>query len=363
MRIAAFVYSILLATTLRAQSVTTHYETTRVAEGIVAFIAPEPRSGVVNGNTTVIVGDGGVVVVDPGQFPTLARRQIAEIRRITDQPVRFVVNTHWHWDHNLANAEYRAAFPGVTVVSTNFTREFIRDFTPGFLEFAKNGDAVIARLRANLEGGKKADGSPMSELERQALAHTIEDFEAGLPELRKASFDLPDLTFTDKLELHLGSRLVEVRAVGRANTAGDAIVWVPDARVVVTGDLVVHPTPYATSAYPAAWAEAMQSLLGLGADSIVPGHGPVQRNHLYVERVLKTLRSIADQARRAVAEGLTLEQTRERIDLEPFRQEFAGEDPVRRRAFDDYFAASVVASAWREAKGEPIDEAPMPRKQ
>lgn len=82
----------------------------------------------------------------------------------------------------------------------------------------------------------------------------------------------------------------------------------------------------------------------------------------FVALVKKTLQSVVDQARRAAADGLTLEETQKRIDMTGLRNEFAGDDPFRRKAFDDYFAPSVVASAWKEAKGVPIDEAPFPAK-
>lgn len=338
------VAAIFLCFPLAAADVTSEYETVKVGDGIFAFIAPEPQSGVVNGNTTVIVGDDGVVVVDTGQFPTLAQRQIAEIRKLTDRPVRAIINTHWHWDHNLANATYRAAFPDAPIISTAFTRDFIAAFTPGFLQ-RMTADGVLERIR-------KTPGID---------AHLLQDFERGLPELKKARVLAPNVTFDRELTIHLGNREVHVRFPGRANTAGDAIVWVPDARVLVAGDLVVWPTPYATSAYPAEWTMAMDLLLALDAVAIVPGHGPVQRDENYMEQITRTLRSLADQAGAAVREGLTLEDARKRIDLEPFRREFAGDDPRRRKAFDEYFAASVVTNAYQQAKGEATDESPFPR--
>ena len=98
------------------------YETVTVGKGILAFIAPEGRTGTVQGNSVVVIGDDGVLVVDTGQFPVLARRMIADIRKVTDKPVRVVVNTHWHGDHLLGNAEYRRAFPGVAIVNHAETR-------------------------------------------------------------------------------------------------------------------------------------------------------------------------------------------------------------------------------------------------
>ena len=353
-----------LAATAAAQEdrrdVTRNYETVKVAEGIYAFVAPEPRSGVVNGNSTVIIGDDGVIVVDTGQFPTLARRQIAEIRKLTDKPVRAVINTHWHWDHNLGNAAYREAFPSAAIISTEFTRDFIAKFTPGFLErMANNGDAIVARLKAMAESGKRQDGTALTADQKEELGHLVRDFGYGVPELRKVVLLPPDQTFDKMLTIHLGKRAVEVRWPGRANTAGDAVVWVPDAKVLVAGDLVVHPTPYATSAYPAEWVAALNSLMSLAPAAIVPGHGPVQRDTQYMALIARALQSVVHQVAVAVRDGLALEEAKQKVSLAAIRKDFAGSDAARGRAFDEYFAANVVTNAYKQAKGESTSESPF----
>src|SRR5262249_55078968 len=96
--------------------------TVKVADGVYAFLPPEPRSPLVTGNTVLVVGDDGALVVDTGHFPSLARRAIDEIRRITPQPVRYVVNTHWHPDHLFGNGPYRDAYPGVVLLAHEETR-------------------------------------------------------------------------------------------------------------------------------------------------------------------------------------------------------------------------------------------------
>jgi cyclase len=365
MRKTAMVLALLCAARAaageEAGDVTRDYELVKVADGIHAFIAPEPLTGVVNGNSTVIIGDNGVVIVDTGQFPTLAARQIAEIRKLTDKPVRAIINTHWHWDHNLGNAAYRDAFPAASIISTPFTREFIATYTPEFLQrMTGQGDKLIEQLSAQLKSGKRRDGTDLDAAQRANLGHLLRDLEHGIPELKKVKLDPPDLTFDREMTIRLGKREVRVFHPGHANTAGDAIVWVPDAKVLVTGDLVVQPTPYATNAYPAEWIVAMEKIRSFDAAAIVPGHGPVQRDWKYVDSVTEMLRFVVAQAAAAVRDGLTIDEAKARIDLEPYRRRFAGDDAIRRKAFDEYFASSIVASAYRQAKGEVVDEAPFP---
>ena len=115
------------------EDVTKVYHTEKLAEGVYAFIAPEPRTQVVSGNSVAVIGDDGVLVVDTGNVPSLARRMIGEIRKLTDKPVRFIVNTHWHPDHLMGNAVYREEFPGVAILSTGFTRRAIAEEVPRYI--------------------------------------------------------------------------------------------------------------------------------------------------------------------------------------------------------------------------------------
>ena len=347
--------AVLLLATLpaAASDVVTKFETVKVAEGIYAFIAPEPRSGIVNGNVVAVIGDDGVLVVDTGQMPNLAKKMIAEIRAKTDQPVRYVVNTHWHWDHNLANHVFRDAWPDAAIVSTAFTRKGLVDWTPPFQDFLRNsGPAMIERM-------KKARAETTSDDRKAALTDEIEEFEAALPEVRQTVFVAPNQTFEKEMTVYLGKREVRIIHPGRANTAGDAVVYVPDAKVLITGDIVVYPTPYATHAYFTDWIEVMKSLFAMDTVAIVPGHGPVQRGKRYMHQVTALLDSLVMQVQLAVDQGLTLEETKKKVDLSELRAQFTGGDRRRERAFDEYFLTPALTDAWKQAKGEPTSEAPF----
>lgn len=349
----AFALLLLAAVPAFATEVTKKFETVKVAEGIYAFIAPEPRSGVVNGNVVAVIGDDGVLVVDTGQFPELAKKMVAEIRAKTNQPVRYVVNTHWHWDHNLANHVFRDAYPNAAIVSTAFTRKGLVDWTPPFQEFLRtSGPKMVERMKAARDNAKSDDV-------KEALTAEIEDFEAGMPEVGKATFVAPNQTFEKEMTVYLGKREVRIFHPGRANTAGDVVVYVPDAKVLITGDIVVYPTPYATHAYFREWVDVMKMLSAMDTVAIVPGHGPVQRDKRYMQQVTALLESLVTQVQQAVARGLTLEETKKKVDLSSFRTQFTGGIRKRERAFDDYFLSAAVTDAWKQAKGEPTSEAPF----
>jgi glyoxylase-like metal-dependent hydrolase (beta-lactamase superfamily II) len=333
------------------------FSTVEVAPGVLAFVAPENNTGIPSGNVVAVIGDDGVLVIDSGRFPTLARRMIAEIRKRTEKPVRFLVHTHWHLDHVVGDEEFQKAFPGAVFVATEFTRRKMLEKQPGYLEGVGKRDAEIAdRIEAAVKRGTFRDGTVIGEREKRFMAAQARDVRLEGEELEGAKIIAAGLTFEKELTVRLGEREVRIAFLGSGNTAGDTIVHVPDAKVVVTGDLLVFPTPYGYGCHPSAWIETLDRLMAIEASAIVPGHGPVQKDWDYAKKVRSLLVALRAEVSKAVAEGATLEETRERVTLESFRKGFAGEDWERGQAFTDFFVASAVERAYQEAKGEVAEE-------
>lgn len=335
-----------------ATSEVTHtYETVKVADGVYAFIAPETNGAIVNGNSTLIVGDSVAMVVDAGHFPALTRRMIDDIRKLTTRPVRFLVNTHWHPDHWVGNAEFSSSFPNLTILSTEYTRRQIEQQGPAFLKSYRDSSGLVEPYNALLRSGKWLDGSPLSADESRLIIGTIAAAVAAVPGWRTARVQLPTLTFElGTVRVQLGGREVCVIFAGRGNTAGDAIVHVPGAGVVITGDLVVAPTPYAYGSFIGEWVSTLEKLRGLGASVLVPGHGPIQRNADYLDLLADLLASVRTQVAEAVRRGLTLDETRKAVNLDRFESRFAGDNLDRRRAFQIGFVAPAVQRAYEETK-------------
>src|SRR5271169_4032975 len=100
----------------------TTYDTVKLADGIYAFISPEATGAFVSGNSVLIAGADGALVVDSGHVPSLTRRMIADITRLTDKSVRFLVNAHWHPDHVSGNSLYRQQWASIAIVGTPGTQ-------------------------------------------------------------------------------------------------------------------------------------------------------------------------------------------------------------------------------------------------
>ena len=331
------------------------HETVKVADGVYAFISAESNNAIVSGNSVAVVGDDGVLVVDSGNFPSETRKIIAEIRQLTSLPVRYLVHTHWHRDHTDGDSEYRTAFPNVVIIATPYTRKMITDRAMKNLdEEIKMGPDYANYLRKLAEDGKDGSGKALSTEEKIYHHDFAESIDAAVREFKQVKLLLPDETFDQNLNVHLGKREVQLKFLGRGNTGGDAVIYVPDVKVVMTGDLVVYPTPYVFDSYFSDWIETLSKLKAIGATTMVPGHGPVEHNNDYIDLVSNHLKSFTSQVQQAVEQNLSLDDTRKKVDVASFEKQFAGDNRNRRRSFEAYFLGMAVERAYREAQG-PLD--------
>jgi len=326
---------------------------TRVADGVYAMTWKDPLQDPIEGNSLFIVNEHDVVVVDTALLPSTTRRMIAELRKFTDKPVRYVVNTHWHDDHHDGNYLYREIWPEVTIVAHAATRPLILEHTykprPGIVEEYKQAAARFTRWA---ESGLDDEGKELVERRRKRAGEIAAFYSMAVVELSEVREMPPDLTFADKLVLERGERTIEVRWLGRGNTAGDVVVFLPKERVVATGDLLVYPIPFCFGSYYGEWIDTLAAVDALPVDVIVPGHGPVMRDRDYLHTVQDLLRAIVAETRKAVADGLTLEQAKEKIKLPEWRARLAPDDSGRGPAFDAFVLAPAIERAYRQAKGE-----------
>ena len=323
----------------------------KLHEGIFAVVRPTDADAPSDSNTLIVIGDDGVLVVDSNITPASSEAVIAEIRKLTSLPVRILVNTHHHSDHIYGNEAYERAFPGVVIIGHAKMREdFMAANYKGREEFLRETRALLAEGPARLASGKNAKGEPMSEAERKALSDSIELFRVYLPELERAPLRPPMVTVSDRTTIHLGTRQVQLLYLGRGNTQGDLVVYLPAEKIVAAGDLLVYPIPFAYESFIGEWAQTMQRLLELDAGIIVPGHGPVQRDSRYARLVADILAAATSETRAAVDRGLSREDTLKTVTLDAFRVRFAGDDPVLDNAFRKGLVPFLVRQAYAEAR-------------
>jgi glyoxylase-like metal-dependent hydrolase (beta-lactamase superfamily II) len=235
-----------------------HAELVASGPGVDAVIARADRGAV--GNAAVVDLGEETLVVDTHYSLAAARELREAAEKLTGRPVTWVVNTHWHGDHVLGNAEFAEA----TIVSTSRTRELISTI----------GDERLAAQKQSL------DRELPAEIERLRAAGDEEGaalLEEQVPELRTLTHRLPDETFEEEWAAG-GARALTFRG---GHTESDAFVLVPYAGVLVAGDLIVAGMQlWAGHGDPGAWAAILERLLELEWETCVPGHGPVSRREV-----------------------------------------------------------------------------------
>jgi glyoxylase-like metal-dependent hydrolase (beta-lactamase superfamily II) len=322
------------------------------------FDNPLGDAGAVDGTATVIINDDDVVVVDAQWSPATARRVLAEIRRLTTKPVRYVINTHWHGDHWFGNQVYKEAFPNVEFIAHPNTRiDMEEQELAGFAKFRDEDiHQIITDAEKRLASGIRRDGQKYTAADSAMTQRSIAAIKWTIPIMKETRQVLPTLLVADSLILRRGTRTIAIRYLGRGNTRGDLTVWLPQEKVLVMGDLLVNPAPYSFGSYLGEWIQTLGALRQLPATTVVPGHGDVQRDWAYFDLFVELLNSTLTQARAAVAKGLDLEATRKAVDLTSLRERFTHGDVAIGRSFDAFFIAPAVERAWLEARGE-LDKA------
>ena len=339
--------------TLRPQPTAEAFEFQKLAEGVYASIRREPVGLGVDANNLFVIGDDGVLVVDTNFGPSSTRHVLASLRKLTDKPVRFVVNTHPHDDHVLGNIVYRQAFPEAEFIGHAFLTEYLPgrgatnrknqvDNLPGF----------ASTLKETLAKGTSLTGGPITDEERAGYSSDLRMIESYLKDAPSFADVLPTRTLTDRLTITLGTRRVEILHLGRGHTAGDLVVHLPEEGIVATGDLVVFPIPLVggDQSFVAEWSGTLQKVLALAPRVVVPGHGPVMRDMSHLRLMSDLFASVTRQVKTAADAGQPLQEVRKSVNLDEFREKFAGDSQLNRFLFANYVTGPAVTSAFRAAR-------------
>jgi glyoxylase-like metal-dependent hydrolase (beta-lactamase superfamily II) len=289
-------------------------ELREIADDVYACLTPDKGLGWANSG---FVNRGGGLVVDTFWDLAHTRALIELYRRVTTQPTRRVVNTHHNGDHCWGNQ----LFTDAEIIGHRRCAEaFGKDSSP-----------------AGLQMLKRAAGSPDPAI--AAFASALRDWDFGGIELTP-----PTTLFDDRLDLELDGLAIELRYVGPAHTVGDVIVHLPQQRVVFTGDVLFRLcTPIGWEGTFARWMAALDAVVALAPDAVVPGHGPLcgvegpREMRAYLEYVLAESRAHFDAGRSEL-------EAAKRIDLGPYA---AWTEPER--------LLFNVERAYREFRGLPYD--------
>jgi glyoxylase-like metal-dependent hydrolase (beta-lactamase superfamily II) len=217
-------------------------------------------------NTGVVVGDDAVLVADTQATPAMAADVIRRIREITDKPIKYVVLTHYHAVRVLGASAYQPQ----QIIASQDTYDLI------------------------VERGEADKASEIGRFPR--LFRDVESVPPGLT--------WPTITFEQKMTLRLGGLEVQILQLGRGHTKGDTVVWLPQDRVLLSGDLVeFDATPYAGDAYFQDWPGTLDRIAALHPRALVPGRGPALVGEPQVARGLELTRAFVSDLYASVKQG------------------------------------------------------------
>lgn len=298
-----------------------------------------------NSNSLVIVGDEDVILVDSHITPATARELLASIRQITDKPISVVVNTHFHYDHAHGNQ----VFGDAKIIGHTFTREKMAGAPLDEHTFRDH----LGRTNIGIERAQGALAAAATDEERQAAEASLAAAQAQLAALEEVAPVAPNVTLEERITLYRGEREIQLVFCGRAHTGGDVVVFLPNERLVFTGDMMVGGPSYLGDGYVDEWPATLDNLAALEFDLILPGHGDKFTDRALIGHVRDFYRALWAQVADSRAQGKSIGDAAAAVDLRSFEDRLPG----RSLGFNPQAVARMYQRMdEREAAAAPAEE-------
>lgn len=333
---------------------------TEIAAGIYLFQTQSYGDVGLDGNSIAVISDDGVLVFDANGTTHAARAVIAEIRKITNKPVKYLVISHWHWDHWYGAEAYKEAFPDVQIISQERERRIMlgpsQDFNRKFLD--QDLPDYVASLKRKL-AEEEAKSPASADLERLRARTAVDKF--FLDQKKAVRHTVANVTYAERMNLYMGDREIELMNFGRAVTPGDTIAYLPHERIALVGDLIVNPVTFALGSYPTEWLKTLERLDGLDATLMVTGHGEPLRDKSLLHSTMEVMRILLRRASELKAKGLDADEAKAVIlpELMGLKQKITKDDPDANREFDVYLVDWFLHRVYDELNG-PLTDAIQP---
>jgi cyclase len=332
--------------------------TQKIADGVYLFTTSPYADVGFCGNSVAIVSDEGVLVFDSAATPETAQTILAEIRKLTPKPVRYLVNSHWHWDHWGGNQVFLDAFPDLQIISHEKNRKMMTEVEPRWNEKGLKQDLpqFIDGFEKQIAAGKANHLSDERIKRAEERLGVDRNFLEQKRSLRKT---YPNMTFSESLTILLGDREIAIMHA-RAITPGDTFVYLAKEKILIAGDILLNPYPYAIGGtYPAEWLATLNRLAALDPAVIIPGHGEAVTSLELLAHNISLFQEVIRQVREGKRKGMSAEQTSEALGKQG--AELAAKVGIRDAdaiaAFKSYFLDVFVSRAYREIDG-PLGDLP-----
>jgi len=223
-------------------------------------------------NSTFIITSEGVIVIDTRNSPAAAENVLAEIRKRTQLPIRFTINTSFKGDHIFGNQVFRKISP---IIAHQKVREFL---------LGKGGENLLYRYKT-----------------------------AGNPGTNRVTLTVPNLVYEKNLKLVLGDYYLDLKHFGRGGTLGDTVIYLPMFRAIIAGDIVVNrEIPSMEYAFIEDWIQVLFAIEKLSVEIVIPGHGEVSEKPVVI-LMRQYLRALKRQVLKQLKMGKTLKETQDAV--------------------------------------------------
>lgn len=328
-----------------------------IRPGVHLLAAAPDWFGPVVGNVTLIEQSDGWVVIDSGLAASHGREVVRYARSLSPKPIKVVAITHWHNDHPQGVSAIRDAFPNVRIISTTGTEQGLLGPISFGVDYKPNpeADAAIAKQGADyLEQLKKLLQDPATAPDRrERVKKAIVQYQAFPKDFAGTYVVPPTETFERRLGLGDSLRPVELIHLGRANTDGDLVAWLPNEKVVATGDIVVAPVPFGFFSFPGDWIETLGKLKAMPFEILIPGHGDPQRDRAYIDKLVTAISDIRAKVAPLAKAGVKQDEVKAKVDWASTIAPFA-DTPRNKVNFEGLFIDPMIPNAYKEALGQPI---------
>ena len=289
-----------------------------LADGV--YFAIGTGAMTVMSNSLVIVNDDHVMLVDTSVTPAAARGLVQGIETLTDKPIKYVFNTHYHFDHAHGNQIFG---DDVEIIG----HDFVRTMLSSDVLTQRTNRSFTGVIPGQLDALRERIAGETDRSERAPLEAQLRIQEAHWEALQETKPTPPNLTYSDSLTLVKGGREVQLHYPGPGHTGGDTLVFLPEERIVFTGDFFVgspdnHSLPYMGDGYVEEWPDSLHSLKGLQFDVMVPGHGLPFGDRAQIDHLQAYLRDLNAQVTALHAEGVSAQDAVALVDLSAHEEHY-----------------------------------------
>jgi cyclase len=291
------------------------YKFEKIADGVYYATVTRPGLG---SNNVVVVNDTDVLIVDSGTSPAAARAFVEDIKKLTDKPVRYVVNTHWHYDHTAGNQIFG---PEVQIIATDHLYQMLA--TVDVLHREPFLTSQVTNLSARIDSLNRQIAAEGEAQQKAALQKDLAEAQRLQQQNSEIKVAPPNVHYSAKMVLNRGGRAIELLFLGRGHTAGDTVVYLPKERIVATGDLMQSRLAYMGDGFFSEWITTLEELKKLDFAVDLPGHGVPFTNKSLITAYQAYLADLINQVTKLKNEGVSPDDAANRVDLTAHAKNFS----------------------------------------